>query len=635
MQTKFHYVLILLLLLNFGLWSKSFGFSNYLPVIEKGDSEITIKVTTLSRGDDFYLYYKTEGLSHYQVRKMLVNSKGEIYYKLPVENLYGKNLEYFIFEKDKSKIRPLSPVFTITNFTKKESPRIYFMDAGSGSSTPKKRNPFIKISPSYSASLRLYDNMNNQEEPFANDGRLKLYRNIYDGEYQFDFESELTYLDQIGPDESHINLSSMIIRFKKGNHKFEAGDVSMCYTNFTAPMLNRRGLNYEMTGKKVNLNLFSLNSQQKTGFEGFGIPIPDANLFGASTGYKIGQNFKVTTLFITGKDRTDSKTVYSNEDPYREGDIISLWGELKLLKRSLTLKGEIAQSNFGKGESSNDITKEKDTAWKAGFNYYKGKVSASGTFKRIGTDYHSIANLMLLNDREGLNTTIGLTFSKLTWNVTYMDEKNYLNSTEWNKERTKEIKTDVNWTLGNHFSIGGNVGRNNLNYDESTGLQNSGNPMNTTTYQGNIRYFAGRNSISFGIGQIESENFRSNFSTNLSMMLNLGKFLSLTPSASYTSTENLTDNSTSKTLNVTLSSELTFIPEIFTISNYSSYYKSDNVNSQMEIFSTDLSLNFFMAKIFKNKIRPSLSLKSNYKSENNSGVIVDTLTLYLKANISF
>ncbi|MEN8222706.1 MAG: hypothetical protein ABFR36_05560, partial [Acidobacteriota bacterium] len=202
MRIKFIYVLVLILLLSFTVQSKSFGFSNYLPVIEKGEKAITIKVSTLSRGDDFYIYYKTEGLENYQVRKMEINSKGEIYYRLSLENLYGKNLEYFIFEKDRGKENPLSPVFTITNFTKKESPEIYFLNTGSGGATPKKKNPFLKVSPSYSSTTKLHDNSDYPGEAFSNNGNIRLYRNIYDNEYQFDFESTFNYLDQIGPAES-------------------------------------------------------------------------------------------------------------------------------------------------------------------------------------------------------------------------------------------------------------------------------------------------------------------------------------------------------------------------------------------------------------------------------------------------
>lgn len=634
MRIKPIYVLVLILLLSFTVQSKSFGFSNYLPVIEKGEKAITIKVSTLSRGDDFYIYYKTEGLENYQVRKMEINSKGEIYYRLSLENLYGKNLEYFIFEKDRGKENPLSPVFTITNFTKKESPEIYFLNTGSGGATPKKKNPFLKVSPSYSSTTKLHDNSDYPGEAFSNNGNIRLYRNIYDNEYQFDFESTFNYLDQIGPAESHINLSSMIVRFKKGNHKFEAGDVSVNYTDFTTSWLSRRGLNYEMTGNKLYLNLFSLNSQQKTGFEGFGLPVPDANLFGAATGYKLGQIFSVKTAFITGKDKTDSKTMYSNDDPIREGDLISIWGELKLMKSALTLKAEYAQSNFGKGETSDDISKEKDSAWQAGFNYYKGKVSANGTYKKIGSNYHSIANQMMLNDREGLNTSIGLNLTKLTWNVNYRDEKNYLNSTEWNTERTKEVKTDMNWTIGNHFSVSANFGRNNLNYDESSGLQSSGTAMNTTSYGTNLRYYSGSNSISLGVGKIESENFTSNLNANLSMSFSIGKFLTLSPSASYTKTDNQ-DDTTSKMLNATLSSEFKFIPDIFTMSIFSSYYSSESAYSDSKTFSADVSLNFFMAKLFKNKVTPSLSLKGTYKKDENSGMTNDSTSVYLKADIAF
>ncbi len=634
MRIKVIYFVILIVFLNFTIQSKSFGFSNYLPVIKKGGEEITIKVSTLSRGNDFYIYYKTDGLKHYQVRKMKVTSQGEIYYRLPLENLYGKNLEYFIFERARGKENPLSPVFTITNFTKKESPEIYFLDAGSGGATPRKRNPLLKISPSYSSTTRLHDNSDYPGKAFSNNGNIKLYKNIYDNEYGFDFESTFNYLDEIGPDESHINLSSMIVRFKKGNHKFEAGDVSVNHTDFSTSWLSRRGLNYEMTGSKLYLNLFSLNSQQKTGFEGFGIPAPDANLFGAATGYSIGQIFKVKTIFITGKDSTDSKTMYSNDDPYREGDLISISGELKLMKSTLTLKGEYAKSNFGKGEDSNDISKEKDSAWIIGFNYYKGKLSASGDYKKIGTNYYSIANQMMLNDREGLNSMIGLNLNKVTMNVTYRDEKNYLNSATWNTERTKEIKTNMDWTIGNHFSLNANIGRNNLNYDESSGLQNSSTAMNTNSYGTSLRYYSGNNSITLGVSMIDSENFTSTFSPNLSMSFSFGKFLTLMPSASYTKTDN-SDDTTSKMFNATLSSELKFIPDIFTLSIFSSYYSSESAYSDSKTFSADISLNFFMAKLFKNKITPSLSLKGSYKKSENSGITNDSTSVYLKADIAF
>jgi len=634
MRIKLICVSVLIFLFCFSLQSKSFGFSNYLPVIEKGDQEITIKISTLSRGDEFYIYYKTEGLKHYQVRKMEVNSNGEIYYRLPLENLYGKNIEYFIFEKNIGKENPLSPVFTITNFTQKESPEIYFMDSGSGGTTPKKKNPFIKISPSYSSTTRIHDNSPYPGKSFSNNGNIRLYRNIYDNEYQFDFESTFNYLDQIGPDESHINLSSMIVRFKKGVHKFEAGDVSVNHSEFTTSWLSRRGLNYEMSGNRVYLNVFSLNSQQKTGFEGFGIPVPDANLFGAATGYKAGNILSVKASYITGKDKTDSKTLYSNDDPVREGDLMAVWGDLKLFKNALTLKAEYARSNFGKGQTSDDISKEKDSAWQAGFNFYKGKISASGNYKKIGSNYYSIANQMMLNDREGLTTAIGLNLTKLTWNVSYRDQKNYLNSTQWNTERTKEVKTDVSWTMGNHFSLSANFGRNNLNYDESTGLQNSGNAMNTNTYGTSLRYYSGSNSVTLGVGKIDSENFTSNLNANLSMSFAIGKFLTLMPNVSYTNTENQ-DDTTSKMLNATLSSELKFIPNIFSVSVYSSYYSSESAYSDSTTFSTDLSLNFFMAKLFKNKVTPTISLKGTYKKEENSGMTNEYTSVYLKADIAF
>ncbi len=627
-------ILLFTLFFSFIIHGESFNYSNYLPAVKKDAQEITIKISTLSRGKEFFIYYKTEGLIYYQIRKMEISKNGEIYYKLPVSNLYGNKIEYFIFEKGSKKGNPLSPVFTITNFTKKGSPEIYFMSANNGSTTPKKRNPFLKISPSLSTSRRLYDNSKYPGKSYSSSGNLKLYRSIYDKEYQFDFESNFSYLDEIGPDESHINLSSMIVRFKKGNHKFEAGDVSISNTDFTASYLNRRGLNYEMSGKKLSLNLFSVNSQQQTGFEGFGIPVPDSNLYGAGTGWKAGQNFSIKTLFISGKDTVNSKTLYSNESPYREGDVISIWSTLRLFKNSLTLKGEYAQSNFGQGEDSKSVEKSKDTAWKAGFNFYKGIVSANAKYKKIGSNYHSIANLMLLNDKEGLNSTLSFNLNKLTWNINYTDEKKYLNNEEYNMEKTKDMRTDLTWNLGSHFSLGAKVGKNNLDYDESTGLRNSGTEMETFSYGSSINYYSGSNSFSFEVGKTESKKFDSKIDVSMSLRLD-GKFLMFNPSASYTETNNFDDNSISKMLNITLNSELKFIRDIFTLTIFSSYFSTDSKKSYSATFTTNIGLNLFMDKIFKGKISPEISLKGKYKKDNYNGLIVDATSVYLKAGISF
>lgn len=614
--------------------SKPLVFSNFLPQVEKSNESITINVSTLSRSSNFYIYYKTVDSKVYQVRKMLINEKGKVYYRLPVKNLYGNKLEYFIVDGSDIKSK-MSPVFSVTGFTKKESPEIFFMNSNSGSTAPKKKNPFLKIRPSLSTASRLYDNSQYPGKKYTASGNLRMYRNIYDNDTQFDFDSNFSYMSQISANESHINLTSMMVRFKKGNHKFELGDVSISNTEFTTSYLSRRGMNYEMSGKKVYLNAFMTNSQQKTGFDGYGIPPNDANLFGATAGFNVGTKFKLRAMFLTGKDLLDSKTVVSTSDAYREGNLISAWAELYLLKNEITLKGEFSRSNFGKGEDSSGVTKESGNAARASVSYSHKIISASATYNKIGSKYNSIANLFLTNDKEGFTGNIGLNGKSITFSTSYKDQKDYIDNPLQNMMHTKDLSSNFSWLIANHFRLGARFGINNLDYDKTTGLQSSGTDMKTTAYSGTLNYFSGSNSITVGLGKKESENYTSNIDASLSLSLRFGKVLTLNPTASYTTTDNFSDDSTSNMLSIYLSSELSFIPQVFTLTMTGSYSNSESSSSTSKSMSFGANLNFYMSKIFKYKVTPSLSLKSKYQESEYSGIKTDSVSLYLQADISF
>ncbi len=69
------------------LHSGTYSFSGYLPKIEKNKQSVTIRINPLAAVDpetgevkkDFYIYYRTEGLKNYQVRKMKTAKDGKVY----------------------------------------------------------------------------------------------------------------------------------------------------------------------------------------------------------------------------------------------------------------------------------------------------------------------------------------------------------------------------------------------------------------------------------------------------------------------------------------------------------------------------------------------------------------------------
>ena len=642
MRKTFFILLSFFLFINFSvLFSKSFSYSNYLPKITKSSNTLVVKIDTLSNNGDFFIYYKTEGLKNYQIRKMKNDKNGKVYYQLSLKNLYGKTIEYLIVKNEDIGSNTISPVFTFTNFTKKESPEVYFASEDSQSTTSsKKREPLLKFQGSLSTASRLHDSSDYPGEKFSTNANMRVYKNINSEKYQFDFDSNFTYMNHVSDKEKKINLTSMMIRYKRGSHKFEAGDVNVSSNNQLAMTgINKRGLNYEFKSKNFYLNSFYTNSQQKTGFDGFGIPSSNASLFGTTIGFDIGKAYneiiKIRGLFLTGEDDLDSKTVASSEEPFRTGNMYSFWGELNPFKSYLKIFGEYARCNFGKGLDKESLNKEKDNAWRAGGNFNYKVLSASVKYNKIGSKFNSIANLFMQNDREGLNSNLMLNIKTFSFSLNYVDQKSYMESSIQPELHSKNLMANFNWLIANHIKIGAEYGKDNLDYDESTGLQSGGSDMDTLKYGATLGYIAGSNGINLRIGKTESKTFTSNIDASVSINLRLGKFLSFNPTFSYQNTKNLADNSTSKIYNIYLNSELSFIPQLFTLSISGSYNKNKSTSNESESLTANGNFNFYMAKIFKNKIQPILSLRAKYQETKYGGTKTDSVALYLHFDLSF
>jgi hypothetical protein len=604
------------------LFGQGIPNANYLPLVEKQSNQITISIKPQKAKGMFFLYYRTDGMKTFQIRKMQTDPNGTVNQRISTETLYGRNLEYFIVEKMENGTESVSLTHTIANFTQKESPDIYFQTNESLATQNPSREPILNINGSLSTSTKISDNSEFPGQNYTANGNLRVFKNISKNDYQFDFDTNFVHMDPWNQEtEKRINLSSMMIRFKKGDMQFEAGDVSVNATEFTTSYLY--------------LSSFYTNSQQKTGFDGYGIPESKAGIFGAVAGVNLKNVVKIRGMFLTGKDNLDSKTIFSNENPYREGEMFSLWGELNLLKNRLQLAGEISSSKYGSAQEEAELKKESDTAWKAGIKYNHGILSFSTDYEEIGNHFNSIANLFLQNDREGLSSNVGLNIKRFSWNISYLDKKNYIHNPLQDMLHQKRAGTSLNWGIGSHFRIGADVSRDNLDYDSTTGFQTSSSDMNTYNYTASIGYMAGSNGINLNFGKIESVNFTSNMNASLALNLRFGQFMSLNPTLGYQVNENLSDGSKSTIYNFYLNSEITFIPQYFTLTLSGSYMNNESEFNKSNNWTVGANLNFFMAKIFNNKIRPSLSIKSQFQGTKYGNSESNSAIFSLQADIAF
>ena len=158
--------------------------------------------------------------------------------------------------------------------------------------------------------------------------------------------------------------------------------------------------------------------------------------------------------------------------------------------------------------------------------------------------------------------------------------------------------------------------------------------MNTVNYTSTLGYMQGSNGVTLTLGKTESQTFTSNLSGSVALNLRFGQIFSLSPSYSYQNNKNLTDNSTSKIQNVYFNSELAFIPQLFTLTVSASYMINDNQGSRSTNGSVNANLNFYAAKLFKNKIQPALALKFKYQMSKYGETETDAAALFLQLDIS-
>ena len=606
------------------LHSNTLAFSNFLPKVVKQDDGVIIRIDTVNDRKDFYLYYRIPGLKKFQVRKMKKDKNGKIYYRLSTKNIYGKKIEYFFLEQGSSPGNTMSPVFTLNNFTKKSSPEIYFMNAAAITEPgeEEEKNFSIKIEPSLSTGPRLYDNSENPDEAEKIDTgiNMRIYGDIHDEKDSLgvDFDSTFTYLNNPSDTESKVSLSSMMVMFKKGSHKFAAGDLSIFNTEFTTSNLNRRGLFYELDGKNLYLSSFFTDSQQKIGFGGFGLPASEAGIFGATAGFNIlAEQIPVLKLrgsFLVGKDNLESKTMVLLEEVPRQGSMFSAWGEFNLFEEHVVFRGEYARSDVSEAAVISSTEKKKNEALGGEININFGAVYAGVDYQKVEADFNSIANLLLQNDRKGLNSNIGINVEFFSLDVNYSDEKTSLSSTIYPMLHTRTLNANLSLSLSSHLRVGANIGTNNLDYDESTGMQYGGSDMDTHNYSANFDYMSGANMVSLKFGKTESDTFTSNIDGSAALNLGFGDQLTLNSSLSYQENTNLLDESISKIYNIFLYAEISFVPQVFTLSMSGSLSKNKNsLNDDSSYFSGTAGLNFYMSKIFKSKIQPVLSFKGRYR----------------------
>lgn len=610
-----------------------------VPQVSKTAQQAIISITKVEGDGHWYIYYRTDRQKSFQVRKMNTAMPGKATYHLPTGMLYGRNVDYFIVKKTAANTSR-TPVYTVVDANTNPIPEIYFNEGLPIEDAEDQANPasdpFLSFSGSLSRTDRLYQKEEDASIAHSTNGNLRIFRNINDENYQFDFDSSFSYASPQAAKESAVNLASLMIRFRSGNHQVAIGDLAIAQSEYSAPALNRRGINYELSGQKLYFSAFLTNSQQKSGFEGFGIPPAEANIIGAVIGTNVGPNLKIRGLVLAGQDDLNLGRILAyEENPIRAGNIFSLWGDLNLWESHLQLTGEYAHSSFGTSALSEaDISKKKDNAWRSGLTFNYGIINASATYRRIGENFNSIANPFMQNDRGGIEGNLGLTFKTLSLSISYSDQQSFLKTLAQDGQHEKRISTTIGWQIGSHWRIGSDFSLDNLEYNSKTALPSSTPLMETMNFNETFSYTSENNSFSLTFGKIKSGSYVSAFSGQLSCSLRFGQFMSLSPLFSYQKNKDPITRSDASITNMYISSEITFVPQWFTFICSGSYTRNAGDSFASTAIAVNANLNFFMAKLFKDKIQPLLAAKAQFQSDQAAAVRTTNGSFWLQLDLS-
>lgn len=406
-------------------------------------------------------------------------------------------------------------------------------------------------------------------------------------------------------------------------------------------------MEYVFDNQRAYFHLFDVSSQQPKGFKGFGIPESEISIIGGAVGYKFfNDKFSLKAIYLSGKDDPNQGINVGVSDFYqkRKGSVIAIVEEANLFENRLNLKAEFARSNYDE-DLTDTIEAASDNAFNIGGSFSYGEtgiITIGANYKYIGKEFNSIGYQYFTNDRKGLETNFGFTFKRLNLTANYiMEQDNVKNDPSANTTKNRNVR--VNLSLGFSDKVSLNLGyrrdkQDTYKEEKKTSLQDS----LTNEFTGGLNFIFSQ-SVSLNItltnSLLSSENNPQSDSSTLTLNLGgsfyAGEIFSLTPSFSYSKIKNKFTNEETLTYNSFITSEIAFIPRVFSIFFSGSYNRTelapDNISS---IFDLSGGFNFYLDKLIKIG-SVILSLTGNYKYMDTAGITDSDYSLLFKCDFSF
>jgi hypothetical protein len=589
--------------------------------------ELQLKLQTDSRVKTALVFYKLGDFKQFQVRKMSRDKSGAYNFKLNSKIFTHKTLQYHfvVFKNNKYTRYPLKTEVSVT---------------GSGNLIPlpvtqKVKKPFpVRISGNYQGQWVIDSKTQlSDSQKSSSNGNLTINGNFTTQKSQVSFSTTANYLpNQTGKDD--LNVTTVAMNYRSGKHSVQVGDVSFTAPNLMMSAYGKRGLYYNFSASKFNFSIFTLSSQK---IGGFGLPQKNSLVSGGMADYKLG-GVKIFTLFLTGRDdpSVGANSTYSF-NTVREGTVFGVGVDSWFLKSSLNLKGTYFSSSFSKDIDT--IDKKADHAITTGVSYRYKTLSLSGNYNEIGGLYNSVGSSYLSNNQKSLTGSLNYSFLKskayLSSSYSFLENNLDQSASTSPKSSTHNLNTSLNFRFGK-FSLGFGV-QNNKQKTEVNAGSGIASEITSSQYTLNLSYTSTAFSLGLRGGKsLNKSNYdKESYTFGANMNLQLGKFLILTPTATYLKAEQ--DGVVTESITSYFNYKFILAPNVFTISGTGSYSRSETIGGLYNTESLNLSTRFslLLGWFWKKLSSSSLFVDASYQENTYSGKKTTDYKIYGSLVISF
>ena len=247
---------------------------------------------------------------------------------------------------------------------------------------------------------------------------------------------------------SGVNPVSYLLqtRYTSGSAKsvVEAGTLSLSETEFTLSGLGRRGGRISFDQPHFGATVFSVDSRNLAGFDGFGIGGDAENtIYGATASLKLPAQAELKAIWVGGGEEEDSLGV-SGAGGARKGDVVGGLLTTDFFSGAFRTALEADFSSYD-SDTADDLGAVKDRAWRAevngGFSQYTYKVG----YEHLGAEYASIASQGLQSDRAGFRLGASAMFGA---GVLTLDGSQFNDNVDDREQlgRTRSTRVGASWS---------------------------------------------------------------------------------------------------------------------------------------------------------------------------------------------